>query len=674
MNLFDSFPEAENKPAKNELTLIEGKNSDSGDTTISVDYMNYQHTEQVQCRSLFMGYDSLRVITYSYGVPFISDIMHYFKTGEVIIGSPNMINADAAEIFATQQFDVNTIVKNKYIQERVKNDEFHFYVLHDGGSHAKVYLLKSADGRYRVITGSANCSLRAWDGSQVENICVVDSKEYYNKWNDYFDLLLETATDKIAKDAKVIKEDGSNIDEIPIIKEIRKADKAVVVHDDRTEAEKEYYFKCGSLSDKMRGLLEKAHIHADKKSGNTLLTAKSCTYLINVIHKTLNNKKREMVNTNLLIDYQNSKMSLNDESFDLYPSRESVGGDIDVLMEYISGFGEFTGDTGRLKMTAWKVLNYMFLSPFIARLRFEGNQHGFEERFFPMYLILCGPKDDGKTGMVRMFQKMMLNIIPDKLGIKDFSEKKIRPMDENVHGCPILFDDLTNQKWKYANDIIKTDYILLDLHLLNHPTYIITSNEIKSVKPEISKRVIVLNIDNQLDIETAARKSSWLATMQKKMTNAFYREYVRRMFPKVDALIDEMADIHEQQDYIPDIFNVSANTIIEIMTDFGFTVPNELIHFHWLDYMGDQPIAYNSIKYLRDFYGTHRKCFTASRKDNTLIIDFAELNRRADEVIKMLCNQLPVSTERRNCGTQLIMKLDATEKFLGIRFKSRLFR
>ena len=46
-----------------------------------------------------------------------------------------------------------------------------------------------------------------------------------------------------------------------------------------------------------------------------------------------------------------------------------------------------------LKTLYWKVLNYLFLSPFIAKLRYEGDRFGYEDRFFPMYMLIYGDSD-----------------------------------------------------------------------------------------------------------------------------------------------------------------------------------------------------------------------------------------------------------------------------------------
>lgn len=62
--------------------------------------------------------------------------------------------------------------------------------------HTKVMLLSNEQGDLRVITGSANLSLRALDenSSQGENIVIVDNdKQLFNQWHDYFNQLWNIA-------------------------------------------------------------------------------------------------------------------------------------------------------------------------------------------------------------------------------------------------------------------------------------------------------------------------------------------------------------------------------------------------------------------------------------------------------------------------------------------------
>ena len=77
-------------------------------------------------------------------------------------------------------------------------------------------------------------------------------------------------------------------------------------------------------------------------------------------------REKQTRSPSLEIDYVNQRIFINDKLQDISPADGPVGQDIDSWMEYLSGLDEFTGDTDRLKQTAWMILNYVFVSPFLA--------------------------------------------------------------------------------------------------------------------------------------------------------------------------------------------------------------------------------------------------------------------------------------------------------------------
>lgn len=74
-----------------------------------------------------------------------------------------------------------------------------FYVAHSMLSHEKIYLLSAADGRRRVIMGSANMSSSAFGGKQRENICYVDGDRAYDWYMNCYLELRDNSTDQIVK-------------------------------------------------------------------------------------------------------------------------------------------------------------------------------------------------------------------------------------------------------------------------------------------------------------------------------------------------------------------------------------------------------------------------------------------------------------------------------------------
>ena len=79
--------------------------------------------------------------------------VHFLRTVVVILAAQKIILEDTRESIMklpdTQHAD---------ILERVSTGQAKFWVLREGISHSKIYLLSSDNGRKRVIVGSANLS------------------------------------------------------------------------------------------------------------------------------------------------------------------------------------------------------------------------------------------------------------------------------------------------------------------------------------------------------------------------------------------------------------------------------------------------------------------------------------------------------------------------------------
>lgn len=131
-------------------------------------------------------------------------------------------------------------------------------------------------------------------------------------------------------------------------------------------------------------------------------------------------------------------------------------------------------------------------------------------------------------------QSQNSNLKKDKEILVTFAEYK------KIKGCPILIDDATNSNLKYLKEVVKDDYFLISSKITDHVTFIFTSNNAEQIKQEISKRVVVFTINNQLNEDTAIRRDASLAKLQKNMHNALYRFYIAQIFPEILKLVDEI--------------------------------------------------------------------------------------------------------------------------------------
>ena len=653
-----------------ELKVVEGGKG-SGHS-IGADFMHFNRREYTTWRDLFNGYQHIHLMTYSIGMPFVDELMDLFDDGEVIIGSNSQLPQSAADLMSLQKNVMDYVSDHATLQKKIDSEDFHMFVASDMISHSKVYLLKNDNGKTRVITGSANASERAWDSAQAENYSVCDDPDYYDICMEQFELLKEISTDEIVKDSKRVKDDLSNVDELPVLKAVKESKEGLVLHDVGDREAREFAFTIAKTSKQIQELLTKAEIRPTKKDGGTLFNIERVKELKVIAKKLTETKKEQSFDSpSLAIDYENQRLKINDVQQNLQPVDSDVKNDISLWLEYVNGYEQFTGDVRQMKETAWKILNYTFLSPFIAELRYQGSIVQINGRNFPMYLLLMGPSDNGKTELTSTCQRLVLGSHVQPLNQKTFSDATIKGLDESVKGCPIVIDDVTSTQWRYADDIVKRDDVLIDNKLRNHPTYLISSNSVKTITQAVSKRVIIFRCDNQIASSAAKKVESDIRRIQGGMGNAFFRKYFGQMLPKVGNMVHLMLDDDMRPEgWEADIFKLSAETIFGIMAEEGIDAPEELHAFTWDEYMGDTATSAEAIKKIKELYHLSPDIFKVNRKDNELVIDFSDMEGRAP-LLKLLANELPKDVERNVVGNKICMKLDQIQEYTGIIFKQR---
>ncbi len=652
-----------------EFCVIDGAMSNKPESPINVVFANYIDTVPTSWQELFRGYEELYALTYSLGLKQVEDVMDLFQYGEVIIGSPSQIRQLPAQMFAEQQYDIDFFSQHRSLQDRIRNGNFHFYVT--TGSHAKIYLLKAYDGRRRVIMSSANFSVGAWDSSQTENFTCFDSPELYEQYFNFFEMLRHDCADEIGFDAKEIRDDGKNLDDLPLVKRIVQTQGAVVIHDVPDNTEEEYIIKTTAETKKWAKRLEEAGITASKENILTI-NPKSVTKMKQYMHEEHNKRTSKLVmNPELLVDFRQKSASFADKELDLAPSSEETQRDIDLLLQYLQGTNGFTGDTAELRTIYWKIIIFMFCTPFIASLRYcyreiaPANSVG---RPFPMYMLIRGPKNGGKSSIIKTIQHLMCGKALAKLPPSVISPKSFEEYLLQVKGCPILIDDVNNSRLKYLKDIVKNEDVLLRAGVQNHGCFILTTNEAEKIDADVAKRVIIFNIRNQLTDDEATKKDRSLHHLQKQMGTALYRKYLSLMLPRVENLLEEIRnDSFENPDWIPDIFALSSRTLLDVFTESGTTPPSELQPYGWHDFMGEAIKADKAVNIIRQAYAIAPDIFTIKHDKDLLLMDLTKANLTPKD-IESLKNELPVASTYTCVGSTLPIQLSSIAEYAGIDF------
>ena len=647
----------------------------SSSKKISVTFAAYKNTEQVEADDLFRGFSELHAVTYSIGLRQVENVMKFFERGEVIIGSHEQISLDVAAMIALQKIAVDCVSKNNFLQRLIKSGAFKFYVT--DRVHAKIYLMRADDGRCRVILASANFSANAWQNRQRENFVVMDEPEAYEHYLNVFDNLRRNSADEIDVDARPLKDDGTNLELLPAIKNVVASKRAIVLHElpPESKEEAEYFFVQRSEAEKFRALFKEVGVHPNPQ-GKTLIVVDKIQRVKNLMksehEKVLaRQKNRSTLAPEFLLDYDNHRATFNGEVWNLNPSADEIRADIKNLLEYVQGTKIFTGDTSQLQTTYWKIILYMFASPFFARLRYfysslvPPNSTG---KVFPMYMILRGRKSGGKSLIVTTGQKLMFDRILPAIPAKEIAPSKMESFKLTIKGCPILVDDANNRNLQYMKEFVKDDYSLINGKIFDHGTFIFTSNDAEQVKQEISKRVVVFGFDSQLNDDVAVQRDTALKKIQNRMHNALYRNFLAKIFPKVDALTEEII-AGEKEDWFPDIFRIAAETLTEIFREHGFDIPSELKIFTWKDYLGEKIKSNQAVVMIENLFELKPEIFSVDASKDRLTINLSSLDQKTQiNVSELFEAELPPSTERTRVGNIVTMKLSEIKKFARVTF------
>ena len=193
---------------------------------------------------LFRGYDSLRALTYSASIPAIVRMLDDFEFArfECVFGCESTLR-DIKEVLAFQQVaigDTRAAImglkdeRHAYLLGKVSAGQARFRVLRKYVAHAKVYLLENAaDGRNRVIIGSANLSERAFSGNQPETLVAFDDDPAaWAHYSQMYEAIRDSASDEIPLPPERIIKAEIELDETPAL-----ADKDSVLVIEQTPGE-----------------------------------------------------------------------------------------------------------------------------------------------------------------------------------------------------------------------------------------------------------------------------------------------------------------------------------------------------------------------------------------------------------------------------------------------------
>ena len=640
-------------------------NAQSG--KIDVVEMSFVGAQSTDWKTLFEGYQRLYAITYSSGIGFVCNLVNLFESAEIIFGFEDVMTYSMQEVMASQLKTIEKLreyqSKNKAdLMTRIQEDSLRLFVARKKLSHEKIYLLESDNGKKRVIMGSANMSFTAFSGKQRENICFVDGEEAFDWYKSCYDELKESSTDNISVTGLAVADNADHLDEIPVMQTVKVKRALVIEPESERNDDVRFVLDVKNLAGKLATFMPKQ----ENKKGKILLSPEKVIQTKRrIIDAATQEKELRSEYPQLVLDIENSSVTLNSRPVDLNPTEEEIRNDVSLFMEYMEGYRKFHGDVNGMQLKYYSFANWFFASPFMATMRVTATKYNQNLLPYPVFGLVYGQSKAGKTSFLMTLLKMMINQKP-RISAPEFTRSNIDNLKRTVMGAPIIVDDLTNTRFaQHAIETIKNDDFGVSDCLVHYPAVVISANEdVKAVAQEVIRRTVICSVQAGLT-NTEVMQSSIVRKVQKNIGTAFYRKYLSLMLEVVPTLLDELKD--DDLPEAPDILAASSDVIYQIISQYyGKDLPDYVRKLSLDDYFSEKVTGSQAIKAIQRAWKVNSKDFKIDRRFGQLRYN-AGATWEADRILK----ELPEDLEAHKSREWIVMDLERACDFFGVDFKRR---
>ena len=531
---------------------------------------------------LFDGFDRMRVLTFSASAPMIVRMLdrHSFDFFECVFGYEGGLRR-VADIVAFQQFLVNQVrdcalqlgdESQRVIFERVQAGRARFYVVKDNIAHAKLYLLEAGSGeRRRVIVGSANLSERAFGGKQPETLVVFDNDA--QAWAHYareYDAVKETASDRIDvplnlreaeiafTDTPVMQDPGPTVFQAPAAEELTVPQ---VVH---------------TVEELAVPIDQVVSPEVTRENGRYVVTPAVKAEIKKMRWQKGQLQSDEAKPTHLTIHQGSRHVSLSGVHVPLETDREGLRSSCEAIVEYFNNYEQgFVGDVPRLQRDYFTFMSWLYISPFICDLRTRAVVGGGNVFHYPLFAIIYGKANCGKTSLVDTLIASMFGH-PSTVQKDSFTRRTLRGLQQNYKRFPVVFDDITRRRFTdHGLDIVKDENLP---PVKEHPCFVISMNaEPQSFQDEVVKRCLMIYTNTSIPTHKhslADRLHASVEEIRNRLTTDLYRQYL-------GAVIDRLDSTPEPRD----ILQMSSEVICSILDEHvGGQLPDWCQPVSWNQY------------------------------------------------------------------------------------------
>jgi hypothetical protein len=532
---------------------------------LRVVYAQYLRHEPFS-EALFDGFSSLRVLTYSASIPYLVRMLHRFETVECVFGCEAILQ-DAAALISAQKAiceHLLTVIhglndaRKHFLLQKVEQGKARFFVVKGAVSHAKIYLLSGPE-RHLVIAGSANASDRAFAGSQAETIIAFENPEAWEYYQHEYELVKARATNEVSISMLKLEQAHVSLEDVPLLQEAQQAKEGLTVYVNQNVASASVpliIHTVERVADQYRPNIQPL---VKAQHGRVHLAPHIIGRMVQLV-KTQKRTEQHQEPLFLSIFHDTQKVLLSGKELCLSPDWSSVQQDVSCLLEYFENFQQgFLGNVSQLQRDYFLFLCWFYFSPFLCDCRTNAlveQQYMFD---FPLFAILYGKSNSGKTCLIHTIMKSMFGAF-SVLETNCFTQTHLRELLHMYKRFPVVFDDVDKKRFlQHAPELIKDEQILLP----EYPAFVLSMNaDDHSFATELRKRCLILYTRASLpDNSVVARKLyRSISSLQQRISGALYREYLRRMLEHLQREPFPLDILHCSSTILVDIFR-EANSV-----------------------------------------------------------------------------------------------------------------
>ncbi len=531
--------------------------------------------------SLFDGFDTLRVLTYSASAATIVRMLdeHEFQLFECVFGSEIPLH-DLKNLLAFQQTaigDVRLAIKNlkderiARILAEVRSGRARFRVVKKQTAHAKLYLLSKNEGSItRVIVGSANLSERAFSGLQPETLVMYDDDvEAWAHYNRMFEMVKETASEEVTLPDKQIVEAKIELEETPAI-----ANKDTTLVIDRPDAEE---LQIGIQAQRIEKVAAHigppiAKVTPPMRRGKQRISPEIKRQISQI---ELARTRSEIDHRYFSLDRVHRTAVLSNRKFTLDWTTSGVRSEVDAMLKYFANFeNAFEGNVSKLQRDYFMLWSWMYFSPFMCDVRTLAWTSDDDVIKFPRFAIVYGKSHCGKTSLIQTLMTSMFGPGEHLVSKESFTNARLRAAQLAFRRFPLYFDDISRAALRtHGRDLILSEPTLA---VDEYSCFVVSMNaDQKSYPDEFVKRCFMVYTTAALPQYKETERQTLhrsVGEVRRQLTNGqLYKRFLSEIF-------DRMPSGTLPDDWLA----LSSEILVDIITDCSDQeLPDWCNRAHW---------------------------------------------------------------------------------------------